>query len=178
MKKNSKKLLLDLLKLRECYENKDIEEVIEVLQHNQDDYLMKVINLLNQLEQNPKPNDAKKQKGSAKNKSTFNLEDIKQLHLEKYKILTEIQKMLMSKEVFKTVKELQEFVSQKVVLTAAKNTKNQLIEKYLSLLISYSIKELESELTLLIERSNSSDDVQLFLDMANEIVNSRKEKRY
>lgn len=48
MKRNSKKLLLDILKLRVCYEDKEFEEVFEVLQDNKDEYLLRVLNLLNQ----------------------------------------------------------------------------------------------------------------------------------
>lgn len=175
MNNQSKLLLHDIFKIRLSYEKKDFEEVIRVLKLNDDDYLVNIINLMEELE------CVSQIKGESKpivNKTVEIVESVKDTDAEKYALLLQIHEILISKEIFKTVKDLQKFVSQRIHLTTKKNTKVELINKYLSQYVNSSLNELEKELGLIKEESNSNDDVSKFLDMANEIVNSRKEKRY
>lgn len=176
MNTSSKLLLLEILKLNLSYGDKEFKEVIEVLKLKQDNCLKNILDLLKELD-TPPP------KGNSKVKATkilpiASLEDIKDKYPEKHIKLLQIQEMLNSKEIFKTVTDLQDYISKKIHLTTKKNTKNNLINKYISHYIDTSLTELENELVSLQEKGNSNNNVSKFLDMANEIVNSRKEKRF
>ncbi|MFJ7825944.1 hypothetical protein [Psychrobacillus sp. NPDC096623] len=176
MNTSSKLLLLDILKLNLSYGDREFKEVIDVLKLKQDNYLKNILDLLQELD-NSVPNGKSKVKATKILPIAF-LEDIKDDYPEKYTKLLQIQDILNSKEIFQTVSDLQNYIGQKIHLTTKKNTKNNLINKYISHYINKSLTEIDNELVSLQEKGNSNNNVSKFLDMANEIVNSRKEKRF
>ncbi|WP_261303977.1 hypothetical protein [Paenibacillus andongensis] len=175
MTNQSKELLLDLLKLKVRYSGKEFEQVADVLMKGSEPFLAHVVKLVQELdgisgtESNTRPKKETISKGSASYDNT---------DPEIQELLFELNKMLLSKDAFKTVKELQSFVSSKVVLTSSKNTKAILINIYMNYISARPRDEMINELQLLKDRMNSGDDVSSFLNMANAIVSSRKEKRY
>ncbi|KRE50671.1 hypothetical protein [Paenibacillus sp. Soil724D2] len=174
MTNQAKELLLDLLKLKVRYSVKEFEQVAEVLKDGSEPFLADVVKLIQQLEgvSENKPNTRTKRKAIS---TDFDIN--KNTDPEIQELLFEINRMLQSKDTFRVVKELQNFVSRKIVLTAAKNTKIELINKYMSYISARPRDEMINELQLLKDKMNSGD-VSSFLNMANAIVSSRKEKRY
>ncbi|MDQ0884993.1 hypothetical protein QFZ81_000081 [Paenibacillus sp. V4I9] len=175
MTNQAKELLLDLLKLKVRYSDKEFEQVAEVLKDGSEPFLARVIQLIQELE----GISGAKSSATPKRKAiSTDLDIIKNTDTESQELLFEINKMLQSKDTFRVVKELQNFVSRKLVLTAAKNTKMELINKYMNYISARPRDEMINELQLLKDKMNSGDDVSSFLNMANAIVSSRKEKRY
>lgn len=171
MTNQSKELLLDLLKLKVQYSGKEFEQVADALKTSEP-YLIYIIKLVQELD------------GISGEKLTVtNKKEAVSIYPESYthadpetqELLFEIHKMLLSKDAFRTVKELQNFVSRKVMLTASKNTKAVLVNKYMNYISSGPKDELLKERQLL---KDSGDDVSSFLNMANAIVSSRNEIRY
>ncbi|MCU9614877.1 hypothetical protein OEV98_15135 [Caldibacillus lycopersici] len=175
MTTTSKLLLLDLLKPRMIHSDQDFQEVREVLQ-NRDGYLSEVLGFLQELNNDTSEQQVveKRQKSPNNKKELVNIENVKELPPNTYQLLTQIQALLQSKAVFRTVKELQAYVGERVLLTRAKNTKAELVNKYLSHYRNAPLQTLEKEIELLLQKKQSDDSVKSFLSMANEIVNSRK----
>ncbi|OIJ09308.1 hypothetical protein BKP35_16690 [Anaerobacillus arseniciselenatis] len=162
MTQPSKLLLLELIMLKEKYNQKAFSEVKQILNSEDHAILTEIIASLQAL-------DNKNKKTPTAPKQT-----IITAANENVEISNEIEKLIRDKETFKRVKELQDFVSQKVKLTAKKNTKEKLIEIYFEEVSNYSEAELQKEKELLNEIKNSKQDVSAFLGMAKEIVKSRK----
>ncbi|MGQ7890688.1 hypothetical protein [Paenibacillus sp. WC2504] len=173
MTNQSKELLLDLLKLKVRYSGKEFEQVADVLMKGSEPLLAHIIKLVQELEgiSGAKPSTRPKKEAVSKVLvSSYTITDP-----EVQELLFEINKILLSKDAFRTVKELQSFVSRKVMLTASKNTKAELVNKYMNYISARPRDEMINERQLL---KDSGDDVSSFLNMANAIVSSRKEKRY
>ncbi len=162
MTQSSKLLLLELLMLKEKYNQKAFSEVKQILNSEDHAILTEIISSLQALDnKNKKTSTTPKQK-------------IITAEHENVEILNEIDKLVRDKETFKLVSEFQAFVSQKVKLTANKNSKEKLIEIYFKEISNYDETELQNEKELLNEIKNSKQDVSAFLGMAKEIVKSRK----
>lgn len=168
MIQDEKLLLLELLKLKVKYKKKTFEEVNKVLIDEKDDLLRDVLTSLAILDEKPS-----KTKKKTVDSSISCLDGIKNKNEEKYVLLKEIDALLRDKETFKLVKDLQVFISEKVKLNSRRNTKEQLIEVYLIKLSNFSDEELQCEIKSL-KNIRSSKDISSFLNMAKEIVKSRK----
>lgn len=175
MTNQAKELLLDLLRLKVRYSDKEFVQVTEVLKGGSEPFIANVVKLVQELDG---INEARISTYSKKEAVIKSVENFDNTEPELRELLLEINKMLLSKYTFKTVKELQTFVSRKVLLTASKNTKAVLVDKYLNYIGARSEDEMISELQLLKDKVNAGHDVSSFLNMANAIVSSRKEKRY
>jgi hypothetical protein len=175
MSEKTKKLLLELLLLKVKYEEETFKDVSKLLQKNNDDFLCHVLALLKSVENNHLSSQSMKQrKQQLAPSSALNTQN----DTKKDQLLREIDTLLRSKDVFKVKKHLQEYVAQRVQLTKKTNTIEQLINFYIHEYKDRSEEELKAELKLLIGIRDSKADVSKFLNMANEIVKARKDKRY
>lgn len=174
MNTSAKELLLDLLKLKVRYSESEFESVAKVLHAGSDEFLVNIISNLRDLDMlsERKPKLRSQKKTELEHWSEKISDDP-----EKQELLRQLGQIIQAKEAFRTVKDLQMYVAKKVVLTASKNTKAELVNKYMSTLSGARADEIAAEIQILSDRINSEEEVSGFLNMANAIVHARIEPR-
>lgn len=154
MNNDAKELLLELLKLRVRYEDRDFEKVSKVLKKENDEFLSNILALLKEVDavgKQPRITVS----GVKKDAVIAGLGGIKLLEPDKHVLLQEISTLLHARSIFRTVKELQAYVSEKFTLTGMKHTKADLIDRFLTYLTTLSVDNLSNELAALKARGQA-----------------------
>ncbi|MHA6482841.1 hypothetical protein ACX1C1_13165 [Paenibacillus sp. strain BS8-2] len=185
MRSRSKELMLEFLLLKQRYSKEEFMQVSVVLKHSSAyKELVKVIDMLQSLEavaggqvavpltvegdfQSYLQNEVLRSKQA-------DWEVLRERDPLKYERLVELEGHLRSKCTFATVKALQEYVSSKVKVRKAKNSRAELMLCCLNGMSERSIEELEGELSELRTRNGNDELMSGFLNMAQAIVHSRK----
>lgn len=152
------------------FDETEFKEVIEVLKDHDHQYLREVLRLVKMLD------IGATQAVITKNKPNKHPDIVNFDSYENKLQLEEILELAESKEVFRLIKDLQDYISKKKKLTKARYTKKELIQIYVELLANASKEELTIEKEKLL--SLKDDKVAHFIGMANEIVNARKVKKF
>lgn len=169
MNKSAKKLLLDLFRLKLDYSKDDFELVMKVLNDKEaEPMITSIIELSNGIDELITP----KEKPS--HVVDF-FEQYKETEPNKYLLLREIESIVLSSKTFKRKVDLVRFASRMVHSIKSKDTIPIIKNNYLDRIRLCSIRELESELSLLAP-SQTKVDSDPFLRMASRIANSSSKK--
>lgn len=177
MSNTAKLLLLDVLRLRAAYSDKDFEAVVRILRlKEQDEVLSSVLELVRDVAELSAARP-KAKRNLAPSEATLKqlMQQIKEADDPRYTTLSEIQNVVQSKLAFPTVTDLQQFASRRTTLPTGKTSRAQVVAAYLTSLVGLPIGDLELELQELKQQPTKENEaIAGALRMANKIVESHR----